>query len=46
MSLISALLRRLVIQRKDHFQWSGVELVGLTAVGQATIDALKLNLAR
>lgn len=28
---------------EDHFQWNDVELVGLTAVGRATIEALKLN---
>ena len=26
-----------------HFEWNGVELVGLTAVGRATIDTLDLN---
>ena len=28
---------------ENHFQWNDVELIGLTAVGRATIDALKLN---
>jgi hypothetical protein len=30
---------------RDHFLWSddGVEIVGLTAIGRATIAALKLN---
>lgn len=28
---------------KQHFQWRGVELVGLTASGRATIMALKVN---
>jgi hypothetical protein len=27
----------------DHFYWNGVILVGLTAVGRATIEALALN---
>jgi HNH endonuclease len=28
---------------KEHFGWKGVEVVGLTAVGRATIEALSLN---
>lgn len=28
---------------KDHFSWRGVELVGLTATGRATVSALDLN---
>ena len=28
---------------KDHFSWHGVELVGLTATGRATVSALDLN---
>ncbi len=28
---------------QEHFFWKGVEIVGLTAVGHATIHALKLN---
>jgi hypothetical protein len=28
---------------KEHFSWRGVEVVGLTAVGRATVNALKLN---
>jgi hypothetical protein len=27
----------------EHFQWSGCVLVGLTATGRATIDALNMN---
>jgi len=27
----------------DHFVWDGVQLVGKTAVGRATITALKIN---
>ena len=27
----------------DHFQWQGVSVVGSTAVGRATIEALALN---
>lgn len=27
----------------DHFQWQGVVLVGLTATGRATADALQMN---
>ena len=30
---------------KEHFQWNGVQVVGLTATGRSTIDALKLNRA-
>lgn len=30
---------------KEHFYWRGFEVVGLTAVGRATINALKLNRA-
>ena len=28
---------------KDHFAWDGVQIVGLTATGRATIQALDLN---
>lgn len=28
---------------KENFCWRGVEVVGLTAVGRATVNALKLN---
>ncbi len=28
---------------KEHFGWKGVEVLGLTAVGRATINALSLN---
>jgi hypothetical protein len=28
---------------QEHFSWRGVEVVGLTAVGRATVNALKLN---
>ncbi len=28
---------------KEHFQWNGVQVVGLTATGRATINALKMN---
>jgi len=28
---------------EDHFQWAGVEIIGLTAIGRATINLLKLN---
>jgi HNH endonuclease len=28
---------------KEHFDWRGVEVVGLTGVGRATVNALKLN---
>jgi hypothetical protein len=27
----------------EHFDWSGVEAVGLTATGRATVEALDLN---
>jgi hypothetical protein len=27
----------------EHFQWSGVQIVGLTAIGRATVQALNLN---
>lgn len=30
---------------REHFQWRGVRLVGLTATGRATIKALSLNRA-
>jgi hypothetical protein len=30
----------------DHFRWNGVILVGLTAVGRATVAALDLNRPR
>ena len=30
-------------QWKEHFSWSGVEVVGLTATGRATVSALDLN---
>ena len=29
----------------EHFQWNHVQLIGLTATGRATIDALDLNRA-
>lgn len=32
-------------QWKEHFCWSGVQIIGLTAVGRATVKALKLNRA-
>ena len=28
---------------KEHFDWNGVQIVGLTATGRATIQALDLN---
>lgn len=28
----------------EHFQWDGPELIGLTAIGRATIDVLAINL--
>ncbi len=28
---------------KEHFSWSGVQIVGLTATGRATVNALDLN---
>jgi hypothetical protein len=30
-------------QWNHHFRWSGNELMGITATGRATIDALALN---
>ncbi|QFS43405.1 HNH endonuclease [Nostoc sphaeroides] len=30
---------------KEHFQWNTVEVVGLTATGRATINALSMNRA-
>jgi hypothetical protein len=27
----------------EHFQWDGVSLVGLTAIGRATVEALHMN---
>ncbi|MBW4488816.1 MAG: HNH endonuclease [Trichocoleus desertorum ATA4-8-CV12] len=30
---------------EDHFAWSGVQVVGLTAIGRATVQALDLNRA-
>ena len=30
-------------QWKHHFRWAGNELVGITAIGRATIAALDLN---
>ncbi|NCJ06288.1 HNH endonuclease [Synechococcales cyanobacterium C] len=30
---------------KEHFFWMGVEIAGLTAVGRATVNVLKLNRA-
>ena len=27
----------------EHFRWDGVHLVGLTATGRATVEALKMN---
>jgi hypothetical protein len=27
----------------EHFQWDAVQVVGLTAIGRATINALKMN---
>jgi hypothetical protein len=30
---------------KEHFAWSGVQVVGLTATGRATVQALDLNRA-
>jgi hypothetical protein len=29
---------------KEHFRWDGAELVGLSAIGRATIDVLAINL--
>ena len=28
---------------KEHFAWDGVRIVGLTAIGRATVQALDLN---
>jgi hypothetical protein len=30
---------------KEHFRWDGVNVVGLTATGRATVEALDLNRA-
>ncbi len=30
---------------KDHFHWQGVTIVGLTAIGRATVAALEMNRA-
>jgi hypothetical protein len=30
---------------KEHFTWDGVQLIGLTATGRATVQALDLNRA-
>jgi hypothetical protein len=30
---------------REHFQWNGVEILGLTATGRGTIQALDLNRA-
>jgi hypothetical protein len=30
---------------KEHFRWDGVIIIGLTAIGRATINALKMNRA-
>lgn len=30
---------------KEHFRWDGVRVVGLTATGRATINALEMNRA-
>lgn len=30
---------------KEHFEWDGVRVIGLTATGRATIDALRMNRA-
>jgi hypothetical protein len=27
----------------DHFTWEGARLIGLTAIGRATIETLRLN---
>jgi hypothetical protein len=42
MSTIPISLRRLVVQRAGN-RWEGVRVVGLTATGRATIDALCMN---
>jgi 5-methylcytosine-specific restriction endonuclease McrA len=31
---------------KEHFSWQGLEIMGLTIVGRATIHTLKLNRSR
>ncbi len=28
---------------KDHFQWSGIILIGMTTIGRATVETLDLN---
>ena len=28
---------------QEHFRWHGVRVMGLTAIGRATVDALKMN---
>ncbi|PSB28283.1 HNH endonuclease [Stenomitos frigidus] len=28
---------------REHFRWEGVRVIGLTAVGRATVDALRLK---
>ena len=28
---------------EDHFAWSGIEIVGRTPTGRATVDTLKMN---
>jgi hypothetical protein len=30
---------------KEHFRWDGVNVIGLTAIGQATVEGLDLNRA-
>lgn len=30
---------------KEHFRWDGVNVIGLTATGRATVEALDLNRA-
>jgi hypothetical protein len=30
---------------QEHFRWEGLYVVGLTAIGRATIEALNLNRA-
>ena len=30
---------------EEHFRWNGVQVIGLTATGRATIDALDMNRA-
>jgi hypothetical protein len=43
----TGLLTRLYHPRQDqwseHFQWRGAMLTGLSAIGRATIDVLKIN---